>query len=147
MKNTKRRFFLLVVVVLSIIGLGYFLGCKTETTLDLPQQKTPQEDTKPNSSGTTEKDGKTELTDTLEGAESNETKPDSPSVSEKDDKTEISDTLEGAASNDNPSSDVESSVASPVVVPVEWTSKLFTEQIPEVSLPTISDGEILAMKQ
>ncbi len=147
MKNIKQRFFLLVVVVLSIIGLGYFFGCKTETTLDLPQQKTPQEDTKPNSSGTTEKDGKTEISDRLEGAASNETKPDSPSVSEKDDKTEISDTLEGAASNDNPSSDVESSVASPVVVPVAHKSEFYTEQTPVVSLPTISDGEILAMKQ
>lgn len=34
MKNTKRRFFLPVVVFLSIIGLGYFWGCKTEATLE-----------------------------------------------------------------------------------------------------------------
>lgn len=125
MKNTKRRFFLPVVVFLSIIGLGYFWGCKTEATLDLPQQKTPQEETKQNSSGTTEKDSKTELADTLEGAESNETKPASPSTTD----------------------DVESSVASPVVVPVARISEFYTKQTPVVSLPTISDGEILAMRQ
>lgn len=125
MKNTKRRIFLPVVVFLSIIGLGYFLGCKTEATFDLPQQKPLQEDTKQNFPSTPEKDDKTELTDTLEGAESNETKPASPSTTD----------------------DVESSVASPVAVTVAHKSEFYTEQTPVVSLPTISDGEILAMKQ
>lgn len=120
MKNREKKILLIVIICFAVIGLGSFVGCETEAQLDLPQQKTVGE----------------------------ETVQQSPSIPEVENKEEVSGKLEGSAtSNDPVSSDAETPLTPPSVVPVAWTSKLFTEQTPEVNLPTVSDEKILEMRQ
>ena len=120
MKNKEKKTLLIAIICCAVIGLGSFVGCETEARLDLPQQKTVGE----------------------------ETVQQSPSTPEVENKEEVSSKLEGSAtSNDPVSSDAEIPLTTPSVVPVAWTSKLFTEQIPEVNLPTVSDETILGMRQ
>ena len=120
MKNREKKILLIVIICFAVIGLGSFVGCETEATLDLPQQKTM---------------GK-------------ETVQQSPTAPEVENKEEVSGELEGSAtSNEDVSSDSETPLTTPSVVPVAWTSKLFTEQTPEVNLPTVSDETIQGMRQ
>lgn len=120
MKNKEKKTLLIAIICCAVIGLGSFVGCETEARLDLPQQKTVGE----------------------------ETVQQSPSTPEVENKEEVSGKLEGSAtSNDPVSSDTETPLTTPSVVPVAWTSKLFTEQTPEINLPTVSDEKILATRQ